>query len=212
MTEFYLITQDTALEGAIAEQLAQAGLGPTHTSNGLTAALANEDAIIILDAAAVDKKVVKNLREPNGGKKAKIFLLDESEEIPEELVTENFSMPLRLGHLLARIQFHMQAATRLRAPFTFGRWRLEPQNRQVILENEVVVRLTEKETNLLEYLGKSAAPVSHEELLAAIWGYDDRIDTHTLETHIYRLRRKLDPEGKGWNAIIFEQGAYYLAK
>ena len=49
-----------------------------------------------------------------------------------------------------------------------------------------------------------------KELLAAIWGYDARIDTHTLETHIYQLRRKLDPESKGLNLLANEKGLYCL--
>ena len=62
----------------------------------------------------------------------------------------------------------------------------------------------------MAYLGQSPQPVSREELLAAVWGYDARIDTHTLETHIYRLRRKLDPGEKGIHVILSEQGAYSL--
>ena len=79
----------------------------------------------------------------------------------------------------------------------FGSYRLEPSLRHIVIETDgTVIRLTEKETHLLEYLGRNKQPVAREELLAAIWGYDARIDTHTLETHIYHLRRKLDPEGK----------------
>jgi DNA-binding response OmpR family regulator len=94
-----------------------------------------------------------------------------------------------------------------------GVYRLEPQNRQMIqTENGTVIRLTEKETALLDYLAQSTAPVTREELLAAIWGYDGRIDTHTLETHIYQLRRKLDPEEKGDDLLVNEGGSYRLKR
>ena len=108
--------------------------------------------------------------------------------------------------------FIFEIAPRLRAtPLTFGPYRLEPQNRRLsIAGTETVIRLTEKETALLEYLGHRKAPVPREELLAAIWGYDGRIDTHTLETHIYQLRRKLDAEGKGADLLRNENGAYCL--
>jgi len=80
----------------------------------------------------------------------------------------------------------------------------------VIDGTDQIIRLTEKETAILEYLGHSTDPVTREELLGAIWGYDARIDTHTLETHIYQLRRKLDPEAKGLDLLVNEQSAYRL--
>ena len=108
------------------------------------------------------------------------------------------------------MQFYFQAP-RQGGPLDFGPFRLEPVLRQAaVAESGAVIRLTEKETHLLEYLGRSKKPVAREELLAAIWGYDGRIDTHTLETHIYRLRRKLDPEGKEPGMLALRQGAYSL--
>ena len=70
--------------------------------------------------------------------------------------------------------------------------------------------LTEKETALLVFLGHSHEPVTRRDILAAVWGYDENIDTHTLETHIYQLRRKLDGKDENW--LINEAGAYRLAR
>jgi len=56
------------------------------------------------------------------------------------------------------------------------------------------IKLTEKETEILVYLAthSASAPVKRDDLLAAVWGYGDNIETHTLETHIYRLRQKIE--------------------
>jgi DNA-binding response OmpR family regulator len=214
--ELYLIAADPALRMAIAEQFklfAGADI-ELHESANLSMSLSGlAPAAVIFDAPLANKKSLKILCDmQRDDKKLKIFVLGEIDADAEEnLVTESFAKPLRLGHLLARVHFYLQAARLQGAPLTFGPFRLEPQARQIVaLDTGATIRLTEKETHLLEYLGRSEKPISREELLAAIWGYDARIDTHTLETHIYRLRRKLDPEGHGDNPILVADGAYRL--
>jgi DNA-binding response OmpR family regulator len=213
MPDICLITADKALGAAIAEQLAHSLPDEARLyADPASADIGDNTCAIILDEAAIDKKLPKNLRVAVAAKKLPIFLIGEGKDMDNEFIAESFPKPLRLGHLLARLQFHMQALRRAApALLTLGLWQLDTRLRQLTHhENGMVVRLTEKETNLLEYLGQSPSAVSREELLAAIWGYDARIDTHTLETHIYRLRRKLDPKGEGPNVIVSEQGAYRL--
>jgi DNA-binding response OmpR family regulator len=118
-------------------------------------------------------------------------------EAPERLVksyvTESFQRPLRLGYLLTRLQFYQRVVQQ--APdvtLMLGPWAFSPRTRKLVREGQTEpAKLTDKEAALLEYLYAAETPVSREELLGAIWGYDASIDTHTLETHIYRLRRKL---------------------
>jgi hypothetical protein len=201
-----LAIPDGALRAAVAEQLTIEGLGDVHDSD-----FGGDAAALIIDESALDKKIVKILGAAAG--KACILLLGAtSSDITPDLFTETFPKPLRLGHLVSRLRFYLETAPRLSSlPLSFGPYRLESHNRQVVvIETGAVIRLTEKETALLEYLGQSSAPVPREELLAAIWGYDARIDTHTLETHIYQLRRKLDPDGNGTAVLLNEQGTYRL--
>jgi len=213
MTEIHLIIADQALRAALNEQLTLAGLGDVREGTDLGSALASDSVFVILDESSADKKNLKTLRDAADAKKKCVFLLGTIEDVVgEDVAVESFAKPLRLGHLLARLQFHILSAPKLRGtPFIFGPYRFDPQNRCVVVEGKTdIIRLTEKEAALIEYLGQSTAPVSREELLAAIWGYDGRIDTHTLETHIYQLRQKLDPEGSGVDVLLNEQGSYRL--
>jgi DNA-binding response OmpR family regulator len=74
------------------------------------------------------------------------------------------------------------------------------------------IRLTEKETNILKYLYRAGAQaVSREELLTEVWGYNAGVTTHTLETHIYRLRQKIEPDPTSARLLVTETGGYRLA-
>ena len=74
------------------------------------------------------------------------------------------------------------------------------------------MRLTEKETSILKYLYRAGGqPVAREELLAEVWGYNAGVTSHTLETHIYRLRQKVQPPEAGASAILVtDTGGYRL--
>jgi DNA-binding response OmpR family regulator len=215
--ECYLISSDAALRAAIREQWASAAPAGAALREAGDLSSSPIAGAVLLDAPLLDKKALALLRDWSArGEKPKIFLLGEIDPAlkigdDENLVTESFPKPVRLGHLFARLHFHLQPARAQVGPLMFGAFRLEPSLRQVIAEHGAIIRLTEKETHLLEYLGRSKHPVAREELLAAIWGYDARIDTHTLETHIYRLRRKLDPGGERAPVLVASAGAYRLA-
>lgn len=212
MSVLDLFIPDVALKNAISEQLSTSDLGILGQGTDFSASLQSPDvSAILLDEASADKKIEKLLAAREAPKKGKlIFLLGEAKEGWVNFITESFPKPLRLGHLLARLQFHLQLSDRRNTLVSFGPYKLEILNRQVTIEGGEIIRLTEKETALLDYLGQSDEPVMRDELLAAIWGYDAHIDTHTLETHIYQLRRKLDPQNTGVNWLINEQGAYRL--
>ncbi|HUY69218.1 MAG TPA: response regulator transcription factor [Alphaproteobacteria bacterium] len=209
-----LALADPALCEAIAEQPALAALGEVRVADGaaeLSAALEGEIALLLIDQQTADRKIRAHLRAmAAAGKKFPVLVIG-ADETDEEWAAESFALPVRLGHLIARTQFHMQAARRSsRAPLRFGPWRLDTRLRQAAHDDGTVLRLTEKEVSLLDYLGQHAGPAGREELLAAIWGYDARIDTHTLETHVYRLRRKLEGDAGG-ETILYAEGAYRLA-
>ncbi len=74
------------------------------------------------------------------------------------------------------------------------------------------MRLTDKEAGILKYLYRAGGkPVGREELLTEVWGYNASVTTHTLETHIYRLRQKIEPEPTTARLLLTEAGGYRLA-
>ena len=101
--------------------------------------------------------------------------------------------PFRFGVLLARIRAHLrQFETSDAAILNFGPYEFKPSVKQLTTQTGDKIRLTEKEANILKFLYRaSAGTVSRETLLHEIWGYNAQITTHTLETHIYRLRQKI---------------------
>ncbi len=138
-----------------------------------------------------------------------------SSNIDETLIAQLFSKPVRIGYLLLRLHFYAQASVQSRdVSLALGPWRFSPREKQLFsyATNETV-KLTEMEASLLEYMCRAGKPVTRAEILADVWGYDDGMDTHTLETHIYRLRRKLNvspatvPEG---DVFLAERGGYRI--
>jgi DNA-binding response OmpR family regulator len=73
------------------------------------------------------------------------------------------------------------------------------------------VRLTEKETNILKFLHASAGTVPRDILLHEVWGYSPAVATHTLETHIYRLRKKIEQDPAKAQILLTEGGGYRLS-
>jgi DNA-binding response OmpR family regulator len=215
MPELYVLIPDSELRDAAIEQIKAAKLGNPRVIASALAVLKPADdkapdVLIVDDPGSKNEteELIKVLEE--GAGKPIILMLGGAADIPG--VTETFSKPFRLGHLMARLKYYLETAPLLRDRIVaFGPYRLEPQNRRVLREKEAdPIRLTEKETALLVFLAQNKEPATRQDILANVWGYDERIDTHTLETHIYQLRRKLDKEGECW--LINDAGIYRLAE
>ena len=85
-------------------------------------------------------------------------------------------------------------------------------NARILKLSEKNIFLTEKEADLIIYLNKSKKPVKVDELQSEVWGYKDQIETHTVETHIHRLRKKILNQLKKDNFILSNKNGYYLSK
>ncbi|MGB3248838.1 MAG: helix-turn-helix domain-containing protein, partial [Tabrizicola sp.] len=87
----------------------------------------------------------------------------------------------------------------------------KPAQKMLVDEKEKKIRLTEKETNILKYLYRSTSGVvARDELLHEVWGYNAGVTTHTLETHIYRLSQKIEPDPSNARLLVTESGGYRL--
>ncbi len=203
-----------ALREAVVEQIMAAKMGQPRLVDTAQACLKQleecSDAVIVADNIGTEKDIAALLAAfKDKEERLALFVLGDEDS---DGVTESFAKPFRLGHLLARLRYYLETAPLLRdrAVF-FGAYRLEPKSRHVIYkDNPESIRLTEKETALLVFLARCTEPVTRRDILAGVWGYDEKIDTHTLETHIYQLRRKLDQSGDNW--LINEAGAYRLVR
>lgn len=120
--------------------------------------------------------------------------------------------PFRLAEVTARLRAHMRVyETSDNIVLTVGAFYFRPAQR--LLQHSVTgsrMRLTEKETAVLKLLCRAEGPLSRNALLAEVWGYSETASTHTVETHIYRLRRKIEPNPQAISLLISDHGGYRL--
>ncbi len=120
--------------------------------------------------------------------------------------------PFRFGILLARIRAHLRQHEQSEdAVFKVGPYTFKPSAKVLIHDDARKVRLTEKETSILKYLYRAGEKVvGRDVLLHEVWGYNAGVTTHTLETHIYRLRQKIERDPSHAEILVTETGGYKL--
>ena len=121
--------------------------------------------------------------------------------------------PFRFGVLLARLRAHLRSHEQSEdAVFKIGRYEFRPSVKMMVTEDGKKIRLTEKETNILKYLYRAGGRVvTRDTLLDEVWGYNSGVTTHTLETHVYRLRQKIEDEPSNATLLVTDSGGYRLA-
>jgi len=125
-----------------------------------------------------------------------------------DYVSKPFKFPVLLARIRAQLRQHEQSED---AIFTLGPYTFKPAAKMLIDEAEKKIRLTEKETNILKFLYRAQDDVvAREVLLHEVWGYNAGVTTHTLETHIYRLRQKIEPDPSNARLLVTESGGYRL--
>jgi DNA-binding response OmpR family regulator len=125
-----------------------------------------------------------------------------------DYVTKPFKFPVLLARIRTQLRQHEQSED---AVFAIGPYTFKPASKLLIDEKGRKLRLTEKETSILKFLYRSGDKVvSRETLLHEVWGYNASVTTHTLETHIYRLRQKIEKEPSNAEILITEAGGYRL--
>lgn len=130
----------------------------------------------------------------------------------ESGANDYIARPIRFNVLLARAQTHLKFhGQTFSAAFRLGPYEFRPSSKVLIDNNHRRIRLTVKETDILAYLLQAEGRmVRREELLAEIWGYNTGVNTHTLETHMYRLRQKIEPNPRSMRFLVTEEGGYSL--
>src|ERR1700686_4206834 len=218
-----IVDDDTDLRDTLVEQLSlhdefEASAVDTG-AKGASAAKADAPDLVLMDVGLPDtdgREVVRSLRK--GGFKAPIIMLTgrntDSDTILglESGANDYVTKPFRFAVLLARIRAQLrQHETRADAIFTIGPYTFRPSLKLLLNPKGSKVRLTEKETSVLRYLYRAGQrPVSRETLLQEVWGYNSGVTTHTLETHIYRLRQKIEKDAAAPSILVTEAGGYKL--
>ena len=125
-----------------------------------------------------------------------------------DYVTKPFKFPVLLARIRAQLRQHEQSED---AVFQLGPYTFKPAMKLLMDDSERKIRLTEKETQILQFLLTAAGQtVSRETLLGEVWGYAAAVTTHTLETHIYRLRQKIEANPAEARLLATEPGGYRL--
>jgi DNA-binding response OmpR family regulator len=125
-----------------------------------------------------------------------------------DYITKPFKFAVLLARIRAQLRQHEQSED---AVFAIGQYTFKPASKMLIDEKGSKVRLTEKETSILKYLYRAGEKVvTRDVLLHEVWGYNAGVTTHTLETHIYRLRQKIEKDPSNAELLVTEMGGYKL--
>ena len=218
-----IVDDDTDLRDTLVEQLSlhdefEASAVDTG-AKGASAAKANAPDLVLMDVGLPDtdgREVVRSLRK--GGFKAPIIMLTGHDTDSDTILglesgaNDYVAKPFRFAVLLARIRAQLrQHEASEDAVFSVGPYSFRPGSKMLTGANARKVRLTEKETAILRFLYRAGQlPVSRETLLQEVWGYNSGVTTHTLETHIYRLRQKIEKDAANPEILVTEAGGYKL--
>jgi len=176
--------------------------------------------IILLDVDLpdMDERDVCRLMRRNGVKSPIIMLTGADTDADTILgldagANDYITKPFRLGVLMARLRAHIRQHEQSEdAVFTIGPYTFQPAAKLLLdTATNKKVRLTDKETAILKYLYRAGDKViSRDVLLDEVWGYNAGVTTHTLETHVYRLRQKIESDPSNASILVTETGGYRL--
>ncbi len=225
-----LVDDDDDLRSELVEQFALYGEFETTdvatATAGIEAAKGSTFDLILLDVDLPDMlgtEACELMRK--AGVAAPIVMLTGNDGEMHEILGLNsgandyVTKPFRFAVLLARLRAHLRSFEQSEeASFQIGPYEFKPAFKRLTPPEDESgtqprdIRLTEKETNILKYLYRAGGkPVGRDELLHEVWGYNSGVTTHTLETHVYRLRQKIEPEKGNATLLLTEPGGYRLS-
>ncbi len=223
LKKILLVDDDEDLREALSEQLVmteefdvfEAGTGAEATERTKD----GHHDLIILDVGLPDtdgRELCRLLRKQ--GVKCPVVMLTGHDSDADTIlgldagandyVSKPFKFPVLLARIRAQLRQHEQSED---AVFQLGPYTFKPAMKLLVDENERKIRLTEKEANILKFLYRASdGVVARDVLLHEVWGYNAGVTTHTLETHIYRLRQKIEPDPSNARLLVTESGGYRL--
>ncbi|MGV0816847.1 response regulator transcription factor [Martelella sp. AMO21009] len=125
-----------------------------------------------------------------------------------DYVTKPFRFAVLLARIRAQLRQHEQSED---ATFNVGPYVFKPSQKLFHTADGQKIRLTEKEASIIRYLYRAGQKVvTRDMLLEEVWGYNSGVTTHTLETHVYRLRQKIEEDPSNARILVTENGGYKL--
>jgi len=218
-----LVDDDDDLREMLVEQLGLYEefhvLQEKTATKGVQAARNNPVDLLIMDVGLPDmdgREAVKLLR--RGGFKAPIIMLTghdtDSDTIlgleagANDYVTKPFRFAVLLARMRAQLRQHEQSED---ATFSVGPYTFKPSQKLLVDQSGQKIRLTEKEAAIIRYLYRAGQKVvTRDVLLEEVWGYNSGVTTHTLETHVYRLRQKIERDPSNAEILVTENGGYKI--
>lgn len=221
-----IVEDDAALRATLAEQIDMEGsfsVVAAESASEASSRLAERDAhydAILLDIGLPDadgRDFCAQLR--RGGNTTPIIMLTgagaEADVVRglDSGANDYVAKPFRLPELLARVRAQIRTFNNSEAAvFSVGPYQFRPSAKQLLdVGRNRKLRLTDKECGILKYLLRAdGAPVNRAKLLADVWGYNSGVSTHTLETHVYRLRQKIEADPSNPRILVTDRGCYRL--
>ncbi|MGL5117099.1 MAG: response regulator transcription factor [Beijerinckiaceae bacterium] len=218
-----LVDDDNDLRILLAEQLALheefSVQQAQNVAEALQAVRGDHLDLVIMDVGLPDmdgREGVKLMRR-NGFKSPIIMLTANDTEADTVLgleagANDYVTKPFRFAVLLARVRAHLrQYEASEDAQFNIGPYIFRPGAKLLVTDKGGKIRLTEKETAILRYLYRAGQRVVQRDvLLQEVWGYNAAVTTHTLETHVYRLRQKIEKDPGNARILVTDAGGYKL--
>jgi DNA-binding response OmpR family regulator len=218
-----LVDDDAELREALVEQLALHDEFDTNAVETAQAAIDEAKAghvdLVLMDVGLPDmdgREAVRVLRK--NGFKAPVIMLTGHDTDSDTILgleagaNDYVPKPFRFAVLLARIRAQLRSHEASEdAIFPIGPYSFRPGAKLLVNDKGSKIRLTDKETAILRYLYRAGQrAVSRDVLLQEVWGYNSGVTTHTLETHIYRLRQKIEHDPANASLLVTEAGGYKL--
>lgn len=221
-----LVEDDALLAKALTEQVAaEPDMAPLDVAASVAAAMTLAKSrlydLMIIDVGLPDgdgRDLCRILRDVHGVSCPIVILTGLDSDVDaiaglDSGATDYLTKPARLSVLMARVRAHLrQVENSAEVVYTVGPYQFQPGTKTLVeTSTGKRIRLTEKESAMMRYLLRQRGqPVSKETLLHEVWGYNASISTHTLETHVYRLRRKIEPDPDTTSILITEGAGYRL--
>ena len=218
-----IVDDDADLRETLVEQLslyeefevleeATAGKGVQTARGGIV-------DLLIMDVGLPDmdgREAVKLLRK--GGFKSPVIMLTGHDTDSDTILgleagaNDYVTKPFRFAVLLARIRAQLRQYEQSEdATFGVGPYLFKPSQKLLTTDDGKKIRLTEKESAIIRYLYRAGQKVvTRDVLLEEVWGYNSGVTTHTLETHVYRLRQKIERDPSNAEILVTENGGYKI--